>query len=202
MKKFGLEAKVVISIILLALFISVLGVYEMSVNTNRQFLELEKSRTTLLINTISPIISLNLSLGLLDANKEYLDEIAKQNPDILMLKISDKEAVTIYGYQAENEKNILKKSDENYFSQDITDSFMNEHVAKIELYISDERYKEVLKNNTKITIEIFFIVFIVLIFFAFFLKKEFLSFKELSNQNGGALSTITLPLDVEKDHEI
>lgn len=173
MKKFGLEAKVVISIILLALFISVLGVYEMSVNTNRQFLELEKSRTTLLINTISPIISLNLSLGLLDANKEYLDEIAKQNPDILMLKISDKEAVTIYGYQAENEKNILKKSDENYFSQDITDSFMNEHVAKIELYISDERYKEVLKNNTKITIEIFFIVFIVLIFFAFFLKKNF-----------------------------
>ena len=82
MKKFGLETKVVISVILLALFISVLVVYEMSVNKNRQFLELEKSRTALFINTIAPIISINLSLGLFDANKEYLDEIAKQNPDI------------------------------------------------------------------------------------------------------------------------
>lgn len=179
MKKFGLEAKVVISVMLVALFISIVERYEMSANIIKQFRASEKSRTTLLVNTISPIISLNISLGLIEANQEYLDEIIKQNSDILMLKILDKDNAILYNYETQKDK--IKKDNGNYFSQDVIDTVMNEHVAKVQLYTSDERYHQVLKNNTQITIEIFSILLIVLIFSTFLLKREFSSLKKLTN---------------------
>jgi len=181
MKKFGLETKVVISVVLLAFFIFLFERYEVTTNITKQFLETEKSRNTLLINTISPIISLNISLGLLDANKEYLDEIIQQNSDILMLKILNKDGVTIYEHQAVDKENRVKKNDENYFTQDIRDNTMNESVATVELYISDTRYKKLLKHNTKTSIEIFLIVLVVLLFFVFIIKKEFSFLKDLSS---------------------
>jgi signal transduction histidine kinase len=179
MKKFGLETKVVISVILLVLFISVLERYQMSSNIASQFINSQKSRNNLLINTISPIVSINLSLGLTSANKEYLDEIVKQNSDVLILRVVDSNKNFIYDYKKVEKK--VKKGKNNYFTHNITDNLTNKYLAKIELYVSQDRYKKLLQNNNKTTIEIFLITFIILIIFIIALKKEFLSLRKLSN---------------------
>ena len=178
MKKFTLEAKVVFSVVLLVLFIYVIERYQITSNITSQFIKSENARNDLLVNTISPIISINLSLGLLHANDEYLNEIIKQNPDIEILKIVDSSNNIIYYYQQHDK---IKKSADKYLSHDIIDNITNESLAKLELYISQDRYAKLLQDNNKTTVEIFFITFIILIIFILLLKKEFLSLRELSN---------------------
>lgn len=178
MKKFSLETKVVFSVVLLVLFIYIIERYQITSNITSQFIKSEKARNDLLVNTISPIISINLSLGLLDANDEYLDEIIKQNPDIEILKITDLSNNIIYYYQQHTK---IKKSADNYLNHDIIDNVTNNTLAKLELYISQDRYAKLLEDNNTTTIEIFFITFIILIIFLLLLKKEFLSLRELSN---------------------
>ena len=180
MKKFTLEAKVVITIIFLALLISVVERYEMTANITKQFLDSQKARNELLLNTISPIISLNISLNLLEANKEYLDEITHQNPDILILRVINNDGAIIYDYIKKGIEIVIKKNNENYFIHKLIDSLTNEQIAKIELYVSQDRYEKVLQNNTRTSYEVFFITLIILLFFILAIKKEFSYLKELT----------------------
>ena len=76
-RNLSIEKKIISVAISFVLLLVGYGRYEFAQNLVDQFLESKKAKNELLINTISPIIGVNISLGLNDANNEYLDQILK-----------------------------------------------------------------------------------------------------------------------------
>ena len=108
-RKVSIEFKVVMGIVLFTLAMGGMERYQMSQNVVDQFLEAKKSKNLLLINTIAPILGLNVSLGLNDANREYLDYIAKENSDVTFIELKNGQNEIVYQY-GDDESEIQSKS--------------------------------------------------------------------------------------------
>ena len=95
MRSISIEFKVIIVVIFFTLFIVSIERYQLSKNIINQFIESKKSKNSLLINTISPIIALNISLGLERANSDYLEQIVAQNSDLEFIELKNSNVNTI-----------------------------------------------------------------------------------------------------------
>lgn len=181
MRSISFELKIILSFVFFTIFIIALERYQLSENIVEHFVESEKSKNSLLINTISPIIALNISLGLEPSNKEYLEQIIEQNPDLEFIEIKDAYNKLIYSY-AKNSKDmaIKEKNSINFCTKEIVDTVSGENLGHVDLNFSSDKYKEVLSKNKETTIKIFFITSVLLAIFVFLIKKEFKSLKELS----------------------
>ncbi|DAB28463.1 MAG TPA: hypothetical protein CFH78_02265, partial [Sulfurimonas sp. UBA10385] len=63
-RSISIEIKTIIGIILFTILLVGLERYQLSQNIIEQFIESKRSKNRLLIDTITPIIGLNISLGL------------------------------------------------------------------------------------------------------------------------------------------
>lgn len=181
MRNMGVEFKIIISVIFFTIFIVAMERYQFSKNITEQFIESKKSKNNLLINTITPIIRLNLSLGLENANRDYLDQIVSKNSDLEFIQLMDTQKRVIYSYIKEAKNTSVKNERAlNYYSEDILDSISREKLGHINVRFSNDDYELVLSKNTETTIKMFFTAFILLIILLFFIKKEFKHLKELS----------------------
>jgi hypothetical protein len=178
MRSFGIEIKVIVSIVIFTFIITFIERYEISTSIEEQFISSEKSRANLLLNTLSPIISLNMSLGLVDSNKEYLDEIYTQNKEILILRVKDQNKDVIYNFNVSNKDEPFIKR--NFFTRPLIDSVTKDSIGTIELYLSNQRYESIMKRSDKTSIEIFIITLVLLTLFIYFLKIEFRPLKNLA----------------------
>ncbi|MEA3521920.1 MAG: GGDEF domain-containing protein [Campylobacterota bacterium] len=178
MRHLNIEFKIILSVILFTFFIISLERYQVSANMMTQFIASKKAKNRLLIETISPIISLNISLGLDEANKEYLDQIIKQNSDLNRIALIDSNKNSIY--QKSKKDKIYKKGDFNFCTKEIQDTLTNEKIASISLYFADDDYQEILKQNRKTTFYIFAITLISLGILILLIKREFRDLKILS----------------------
>ncbi|MDD2950229.1 MAG: GGDEF domain-containing protein [Sulfuricurvum sp.] len=181
MRGISIELKMIIGAILFAMFLVGYERFQFSENIVQQFLESKKSKNKLLIDTISPVIGLNISLGLNDANTEYLNQIVKQNSDLLNFDLIDSNGFTIFHF----EKNPLSESQKivdgiRYASQIIKDPVTGESVGTVHLYFDDHEYQAMMQKNREITLKIFGISFVMLMIFILFVKKEFKFLKKLS----------------------
>lgn len=181
MRGMSIEFKMIIGAILFAMFLVGFERFQFSQNIVQQFIESKKSKNKLLIDTISPIIGLNISLGLNDANTEYLNQIVKQNNDLLNFDLIDSSGNTIFHF----EKNPLSESEKivdgiRYASQIIKDPVTAENVGTVNLYFDDHEYQAMVEKNKVITMKIFAISFVMLIMFLLFVKREFKFLKKLS----------------------
>lgn len=177
----SIEFKMIIGAILFAMFLVGFERFQFSQNIVQQFIESKKSKNKLLIDTIAPIIGLNISLGLNDANTEYLNQIVKQNNDLLNFDLIDSSGNTIFHF----EKNPLPESEKivdgiRYASQIIKDPVTAENVGTVNLYFDDHEYQAMVVKNKEITMKIFAISFVMLIIFLLFVKREFKFLKKLS----------------------
>lgn len=152
----------------------------MSEEIKERFRESQKSHATLLLNTLSPIISLNISLGLDDANREYLDEIKSQNSIILLLQLQSDQNKTLYNYN--NMQANKKIIENNFFQREIFDSVTHAKIATLKIYISNTPYEVLLEKNKQSNIEVFAASFLLLIIFIFFLKREFRPLSHLAEE--------------------
>lgn len=178
----SIEIKAIVGIIVFTIFVFALERYLLSENIINQFLESKKSKNSLLLNTISPVVGLNISLGLDSANKEYLDQIVEQNSDLESMTIVDFNEKLIYNYI----KNHVKKpsgyeNSINYATKTIIDSLTNEKLGTIYLHSSNSEYEMMRDKNKITTIQIFIFIFVLLAFFIAMVKREFKYLKELSN---------------------
>jgi len=181
MRSISIELKIIISIILFTMLVVSADRYQFSKNIMQQFIKSKKSKNYLLINTISPIIALNISLGLESANQEYLNQIVKQNNDLEFLELKDVNKNVLYTYVKDSNVHSNKGTNSvNFYSKNIVDSVFNENVGFIDLHFSDKEFREVEEKNTETTISIFFITFILLFIFIFIIKKEFKDLKQLN----------------------
>ena len=174
----SIEVKVILIVILFTFFVIGLERYLLSENVKEQFIESKKSKNDLLINTISPIVSLNLSLGLEDSYKEYLKQISMQNSDLISIKLIDANSNLLYAYKKSDRRS--KETIFNYSTRDIVDNLTDEKLAVIELKFSDEEYNDMLENNKDISIKIFIVTFVLLLLFLFLVKREFRHLKKLT----------------------
>jgi len=182
MRNVSIELKIIIGIILFTLFIVSAERYLLSDSIVNQFIQSKKSKNNLLIDTISPIVALNISLGLNNANQEYLNQIVKQNDDLEFLELKDSNQKTIYTYVKKSTLKLERgEGDIKFCSKKIVDSILNENLGFIYLYFSDKELQEIHKKNLKTTFLIFFITFILLFIFIFIIKREFRDMVNLSN---------------------
>jgi diguanylate cyclase (GGDEF)-like protein len=181
MRGISIEFKMIIGAILFAMFLVGYERFQFSENIVQQFLESKKSKNKLLIDTISPVIGLNISLGLYDANREYLNQIVKQNNDLLNFDLMDSNGLKLFHF----EKSPLSESQKivdgiHYASQVIKDPITGENVGTVNLFFDDHEYQAMMQKNREITMKIFAISFVMLMIFILFVKREFKFLKKLS----------------------
>jgi len=178
MRHLNIEFKIILSVILFITFMISLERYQVSENLMTQFIASKKAKNKLLIDTISPIVSLNISLGLDEANREYLDQIIKQNSDLNRITLIEGNKNSLY--QKSKKDKIYKQGDFNFCIKEIKDSLTNEKIASISLYFSDDDYQEILKQNREVTFYIFAIALVLLSILILLIKREFRDLKILS----------------------
>lgn len=181
MRNISIEIKIILGVILFTLFIVTLERYKISGNIVNQFVESKKSKNKLLVDTISPIIGVNLFLDLNNGNKNYLNQILKQNSDLAKIKLIGLSGNTIYSSLKDSKSKLTtEKNSMNFYSKDIVDTLSANKLATIELYFLNSDYKLFLEKNRETTIEIFAVTFILLIIFVLAIKREFRHLKWLS----------------------
>ena len=116
----SIEIKMVIGAVFFTLLLVTVERYQFSENIVEQFFESKESKNKLLMDTISPIISLNISLGLEDANQEYLHQIVNQNHDLLRFELINTEGKKLYSYVKNPSQKLSKKIDGVYLSAQST----------------------------------------------------------------------------------
>lgn len=177
----SIQFKIIVSVVLFTLIIVGLERYQLSQSITEQFISSKKSKNELLIHTMSPIIALNLSLGLDSANKEYIEQIIKQNSDLEFVRLIDMDKRTIYEYKQEKSEEAQKDDQEyNHCFEKIDDDLTHTSLATIELRFSNIEFEEMKKNNQRILINVTIVTIVLLIIFIFFLKLEFKNLKELT----------------------
>jgi diguanylate cyclase (GGDEF)-like protein len=177
----SIEIKMVIGAIFFTLLLVGVERYQFSENIVEQFLESKESKNKLLMDTISPIISLNISLGLEDANQEYLDQIVNQNHDLLSFELINTEGKKLYSYVKNPSQKLSKKIDGVYLSaQSIVDPLTGQKFGVLYAHFDDHEYQRILQKNKEATFKLFAIALSILIIFIGYIKREFIFLKKLS----------------------
>lgn len=94
----NIRTKVILSVIL---FVTLLFGFVEYQNTNkfdRLIAQSEDARNKLLIDTVLPVLMINLSFGLHDANRVYLESIVTQNENVYALQLLDLNGEVVYDY--------------------------------------------------------------------------------------------------------
>ena len=174
-----IEIKIIVSIILFTIFIVTLERYQLSESIMDEFKASKKAKNDLLINTISPIVALNISLGLNEAYNAYLVKVVLKNPDLDIIRLVSKDGRTLYAYNR-NKKELLNNKSKNYSTHSIIDSITGKKLGKIELMFSNKDYEIMLQKSRNVTINIYIISFILLSIFILLIKIEFRHLQKLT----------------------
>ena len=177
----SIQTKMIIGVIFFTLLVVGLERYQFSENIVEQFIASKKSKNQLLVDTISPIIGLNISLGLNDANQEYLDQIVKQNSDLENLELIDFNGRLVYSYNKQKKKTATKDIDKTDFcTKKIYDPVTGENSGRVSIYFDNHEYQMILEKNKNTTFKIFIMTSILLILYILLIKREFKFLKELA----------------------
>lgn len=181
MRNVSIQLKIIIGVVIFTIFIVALERYLLSENIVEQFIESKRSKNELLTNTMAPVIGLNLSLGLNDANKDYLNQIVAQNSDLAYIKLTDMNGKIIYSYLNKSD-NLYVTDDEkiNISNKTIVDNITGEALATISLHFLNKEYQVILDKNRETTSKIFTLTIILLFLFILLIKREFRHLKSLS----------------------
>jgi len=169
----SIEFKIIVSILLFVLFIIGLERYQLSQSIRSQFISFKESKNELLMNTMMPVISLNLSLGLDSANEEYLESIVEQNGDLVFVRLLNSEGEVLYEYESDDLASIKEIKAFNRCKRDVKDSITQDSMATLELKFSNSEYEKMHNTNKRIGWQITIISIVLLLFFLLFLKRIF-----------------------------
>ena len=181
MRTLNIEIKIILSVIFFTLFITSLERYQFSENITTQFVNSEKSKNKLLIDTMLPILSLNISLGLDDANRDYLNQIVKKNQDIRWMQVTNKENQILFQYPGKMQiKKDISDNCTKLCRGTIIDNITNQTIGYIDIKFSNNEYEQLLIKNRDATIHSLILTFVLLGIFLFFLKREFVHLRKLT----------------------
>lgn len=181
MNRFGLEFKIMIYVIVFSLLLIGFQPYYLFTTTQKVFANSKQSKNALLIDTVTPVVTLNMSLGLTAANKEYLDKITSKNSDIKHLEIRGTDNKTIYTFtRFPATLDPSKRNRLNFCSRKITDPYSHKllGVIAIDFFENDlHKMQQSYFNTALLTLGV---SLLAIILFLLLLKHEFRRLKKLS----------------------
>jgi len=181
-KNLRIEIKIIIAFIVFTVLAAGIERYNFTNDIKQQFIQSKKSKNRLLINTILPIIKLNLSLGINEANSEYLQEIVTQNSDIKSMVLKDANKNDLFNYRNSADK-VIEYIDKNRFNS-ITkllfDDDIGTELGVLNIDFYDHDYEAMVKNSEEMSRNVFIMIFVLLSIFLYFIKREFRYLRHLS----------------------
>lgn len=123
MRSISLELKIIFYVVFFSLFLIIFQRYYLLNSIDHQFSEIKQAKNHQLIETVAPIVALNLELGLQSANKVYLDEIASNNKDIKHIEVRSMQNEILYNFtRYPSTLDPAKRNNLNYAKHDINDT--------------------------------------------------------------------------------
>ena len=177
-----IEFKIIALFVVFTLSIVFFVRFQISENVLSHYKAAKISKNELLINTIAPIVTLNISLGLDSANSEYLDEVARQNADIREITMFDAEGKRLHYFVKSSTAAEAKRNRLNFCSRELTDAMTGEKVGRIDVDFFDDDYRLMMSSNTQMMINVFTFTLFVVVVFTALIKREFRSLRTLSDE--------------------
>ncbi|NOQ29581.1 MAG: diguanylate cyclase [Helicobacteraceae bacterium] len=175
-----IESKVIIGIVIFTILVISLDRYQLYTNIITEFQKAKKAQHELLINTIAPIISLNISLGLDKSNRDYLDHIAEQNSNVKLLVVTSAQDKIIYSSSSKEMGEHIHYMT-NYAKKELFDTVTQERLGQIDIHFDSQEYSKMIRKNIFSTIFMIMLIVTLLSIFIYILKKEFKYLATLSD---------------------
>lgn len=181
MRNGTLELKIIIYVALFTLSIIGFQRYQLSASIQEQITHAEAARYDLLADTVTPIVTLNLSMGLADANKEYLDEIAARNGDIRSIDLTDASQRQLYRFDRDNPSSTsAEHSRINSSSRVMIDPYSKDALGTITIDFSAQELERIEEHYRTIALSTLLISLAAAAVFLLLLKREFRRLRQLS----------------------
>ncbi|QKF59500.1 sensor histidine kinase [Aliarcobacter lanthieri] len=155
---------IIINTVVMSFFIAVF-IYKNYTIVSNQLILLENEKIDSIVKTISPIISINLTLGLEENIKELISESMQAHSEIIGIDILDLDNKVIY----ENIKKNIKKS--RIYHVLLEDTILKEKIGELKVYYTFSSIYSKLLNEFNKFIVFIAIFFIVSLFISSFLIK-------------------------------
>jgi diguanylate cyclase (GGDEF)-like protein len=181
MIRLSLELKVIVYVLLFGIFLIGFQRYYLSTTAHEEFVHSKQSKNALLADTVTPIVTLNMALGLNAANEEYLENLAAKNRDIKHLEIVDDKNNTVYvftRYPATLDPG--RRSPLNFSSRDITDPYNNNLLGRITIDFFENDLMKMQRSYRDMALFTLAVSLIAVVLFILLLKQEFRRLRRLS----------------------
>ncbi len=140
--------------------------------------ESEREKSEQLLNSIEPVVSINMFLGMDDPMRDYLTKITQTTPMILKLTVKDSGgrihfSYTSERYGAQNITPILLK-------HTIQDKILSKPAGEIEMVYSNAKYSEIVEQYKHFSFQLLLAAFALVLLLVILLKKALTPLKELA----------------------
>ena len=181
MKSLSLELKIIFYVVVFSLFLIIFQRYYLLNSIENEYSKIKESKNAQLIETITPIIALNLELGLQGANKVYLDEIASKNSDIKHIEILTNSKQVLYSFtRYPSMLDPSLRNHLNYAVRDINDSLDASHTyGHIGIDFFEDDLKGMQKSYREIAFFTLLISLLATLIFLPLLKRQFQRLRKL-----------------------
>jgi diguanylate cyclase (GGDEF)-like protein len=177
----SLELKIIVYVLLFGLFLTGFQRYYLSGTTEKEFARSKESKNELLADIIMPVVTINMAMGLDEANREYLDEIASKNSDIKHMEILDEDNRTLYTFSRyPSTIDPAKRNRLNFCKRQITDPYTHDPIGRMSIYFFEHDLQKMRQSYRDIALFTLAVSLLTIIFFIFLLKQEFKRLKQLS----------------------
>ena len=177
----SLELKIIVYVLLFALFLTGFQRYYLSGTTEKEFARSKESKNELLADIIMPVVTINMAMGLEEANREYLDEIVSKNSDIKHLEIVDTDDRTVYTFtRYPSTIDPAQRNRLNFCERKITDPYTHNLLGSIRIDFFEHDLQKMRQSYRDIALFTLAVSLLTIVFFLFLLKQEFKRLKQLS----------------------
>ncbi len=143
--RLSLEYKLIFAMVFFAVFIVQFQHHQLADRVPHEIALAKESRNRLLVDTIKPIITLNLAFGLEEANRSYLEHLCDKNVDIVRLELLSPNGRLLFRF-VRTQNTLAPHSDLNFRSERIFDTLGGTLLGKIEVQFSDDDYREMIEH--------------------------------------------------------
>ncbi|MBN2895424.1 MAG: GGDEF domain-containing protein [Campylobacterales bacterium] len=176
--RLSLEYKLIFATIFFAVFIVQFQHHQLSDRVLHEMVFAKESRNRLLVDTVAPIIAVNLAFGLEEANRAYLEQISQKNGDIIRLELIAPSGKILYRFARSSEPQAAKNN-LNFRSERIFDTLDGTLLATIEVSFGDEDYRALMRDFDALNIQTILIAVASLIALILVIRRMFSGLRRL-----------------------
>jgi signal transduction histidine kinase len=180
--RLNIRTKVIFWVVLFVSFLFGVVEYQHTTKFDHLVSQSEASRNNLLIETALPVLAINLSFGLHDANSDYLERIALQNANVLSLRLSDSAGKDLYLYE---KPDMRDESEISVIQRPIHDNITQRQIGTIRAEFSNVFTAALKAEHRNFSFRFLMVFILFMAAFIYLLNIAFDPLKELLNEIKG-----------------